>query len=239
MIDYNRIASEYARHRQVHPEVLKNLFVTGNIGAAAKILEVGCGTGNYIIALEALAGCSGWGIDASEKMLAKAAGRSEKIDFQAGQAEKLDFPPAFFDFVFSVDVIHHVVKQFEHFQAVYRVLKVGGKVCTVTDSDWIIRHRQPLSNYFPETIGVELERYPSISKLRDMMDRVGFTKITEHTVEFSYQLTDIQPYYDKAFSSLHLIREDAFQRGLNLMEQDLRVGPIQGVSRYLLLWGTK
>jgi len=239
VIDYDRIASQYAQHRQVHPAVLKNLLSTSRVGGASRVLEVGCGTGNYIIALEALAGSSCWGIDPSEQMLSRAGEGSRTIHFQPGQAERLDFPPDFFDLVFSVDVIHHVGDCFACFREAYRVLKAGGKVCTVTDSEWIIRHRQPLAAYFPETIDVELGRYPRIVELGDIMERVGFGAITEDTVEFAYQLTDIQAYRDKAFSALLLIPETAFQRGIERMEQDLRTGPIQCVSRYLLLWGTK
>ena len=58
-------------------------------------------------------------------------------------------------------------------------------------------------------------------------------------VEFRSPLADIQAYRDKAYSSLHLIPEDAFQRGIAQMEQDVRRGPIPCVSRYTLLWGSK
>ena len=239
VIDYDQVASEYARHRQVHPEVLRSLLLTSRVGSASRVLEVGCGTGNYIVALEALAGSSCWGIDPSEQMLSRARERSRKINFQLGKAERLDFSQDFFDFAFSVDVIHHVGNCLAYFREAYRVLRAGGKGCTVTDSEWIIRHRQPLAVYFPETVEVELGRYPRIAELRDIMERVGFGEVTEDTVEFAYQLTDIQAYRDKAFSSLLLIPEEAFQRGIERMEQDLRTGPIQCVSRYLLLWGTK
>lgn len=239
MVDYDKIALEYVQHRQVHPEVLKNLFLTSGIGLVSRVLEVGCGTGNYIAALETLASCSCWGIDPSEQMLSKARKQSEKIIYQLGKAERLDFPEDFFDLVFSVDVIHHVNNPMEYFQEAYRVLKTGGKLCTVTDSEWIIRHRRPLAVYFPETVEVDLDRYPHIPALRGAMKQVGFVDITEITVEFDYQLTDIQAYRDKAFSSLYLIPEEAFQRGIKRMELDLRTEPIQCMSRYLLLWGTK
>jgi len=239
VIDYDQIASEYARHRQVHPRVLKSLLLTSKVGSPSKVLEVGCGTGNYLVALKTLAGSSCWGIDPSEQMLSRARERSRTIHFQFGKAESLDFPPDFFDLVFSVDVIHHLGDRLAYFREAYRVLRADGKACTVTDSGWIIRHRQPLAVYFPETVEVELSRYPRIAELRDIMDRVGFGEMTESTVEFAYPLTDIQAYRDKAFSALLLIPEAAFQRGIERMEQDLRTGPIQCVSRYLLLWGAK
>lgn len=57
--------------------------------------------------------------------------------------------------------------------------------------------------------------------------------------ECEHQLIYIQAYRDKAFSSLHLISEAAFQRGIQRMERDLCSEPISGVSRYLLLWARK
>jgi len=236
-IEYDSIAAKYAQHRRAHPEVLKSLCKS--VQCTSKVLEVGCGTGNYIMAIESLIGCMCWGIDPSAEMLSRARERSQAIHFHAGQAERLDFPPAFFDLVFSVDVIHHISDRATYFQEAYRVLKPSGQLCTATDSKWIIRHRQPLALYFPETVESELERYPRIAELQRTMEQVGFNGIARRTVECTYALTDIQAYHDKAYSILHLIPASAFQRGLQRMERDLRAGPIRGVSRYTLLWGTR
>ncbi len=238
-VDYNSLALEYARHRQVLPEVLKNLIETGKLDSASQVLDVGCGTGNYMIAIESAIGCSCWGIEPSEKMLAKAQERARSVHFKMGKAEQLDYPAEFFDLVFSVDVIHHVSDRPAYFREAHRVLKKGGKVCTVTDSEEIIRHRQPMSVYFPETIEIELQRYPCIPDLRNMMVKAGFTGLQDTVVEENYELTDIQRYRDKAFSSLHLISAEAFEQGIQRMEQDLQDRPIPARPRYLLLWGVK
>jgi ubiquinone/menaquinone biosynthesis C-methylase UbiE len=172
-------------------------------------------------------------------MLARALENSQSVHFKIGSAEQLDFPSGTFDLVFSVDVIHHVIDRPAYFREAHRVLKKGGKVCTVTDSEEIIRHRQPLSVYFPETVEMELQRYPRISDLRTMMAEAGFTRIEETLAERAYELTDIQRYRDKAFSSLHLISAEAFERGIQRMEQDVQNHPIPATARYLLLWGVK
>ena len=239
LLDYDQIASQYARHRRVHPEVLRSLLEVSGISSASRVLEVGCGTGNYVLALASLVGCNCWGIDPSEQMLTRARERSSKVHFQPGRAERLDFPAGFFDLVFSVDAVHHVGDRLASFQEAYRALRLGGKTCTVTDSAWIIRQRQPLAVYFPETVEAELQRYPRLAQLRELMGRAGFDQVVETAVEFPYQLTDSQAYRDKAFSALHLISESAFQRGMERLEEDLRAGPIPCVSRYTLLWGEK
>jgi ubiquinone/menaquinone biosynthesis C-methylase UbiE len=239
MIDYDKVALDYAQHRRVHPEVLRGLLSTSAIGSSSRVLEVGCGTGNYIMAMETHAGCSCWGIDPSAEMLSRARQRSEKVNFQLGQAERIDLASDFFDLVFSVDVIHHIENRLAYFREAYRLLTANGKICTVTDSSWIIRHRQPLAVYFPETVKIDLHRYSRIADLREAMKKVGFSDYSETTVEHPYRVTDIEAYRDKAFSSLQLISEKAHREGIERMEKDLRTGPIPSVSRYLLLWGIK
>jgi ubiquinone/menaquinone biosynthesis C-methylase UbiE len=236
--DFGRIAAHYAKYRTVHPRVLEELLNSG-INSDSKVLEVGCGTGNYIIYIESIVGCQCWGIDVSKEMLEKAKERSKKVNFLIGRAEKLEFPEDFFDLVFSVNVIHHITARREYFKEAYRVIKAKGKVCTVTDSEWILRNRQPLTVYFPETLEVDLKRYPKIEELQQIMAQVGFKSIREKMVEHYYQLEDIQAYKNKVFSSLNLISEEAFQRGINRMEEDLKKGPIQCVSRFSLVWGEK
>lgn len=242
MIDYNRIAAEYARHRQIHPGVFRNIAEEAMLGCDSAVLDVGCGTGNYLLALEKETGCKGYGIDPSEEMLLRARARSSTLDLRVGSAQSLDFPDAAFDLILSTDVIHHVHRTGgcpAYLGEAFRVLRRGRKVCTVTDSEWVILHRKPLTFYFPETVEKELQRYPSMETLKGMTVEAGFKDIREDLEEFNYELTDIQAYRDKAFSSLHIIPDDAWGRGLARMEEDLKAGPIMCTAYYTVLWGTK
>lgn len=238
MIDYDEIASNYSKHRDIHPKVLEDLVSSGNIGKDSNVLEVGCGTGNYIIAINRAVGASSYGVDPSKKMLKKAKERTEKVVFKEGKGENLDFENSF-DLIFSVDVIHHMDSPSQYFEETYEALKKDGKICTVTDSEWIIRNRMPLSEYFPETIEADLGRYPKIDELKTQMARAGFTEIRGSIVEYSKEITDLKAYRKKTFSVLYLITDKAHKKGINSMEEDLREGPIRRISRYFLLWGTK
>jgi len=236
-IDYDHIAQVYARHRGIHPQVLAALCAA--VTPTSRVLEVGCGTGNYIAALQAEVGCSCWGVDPSAEMLAQARAHGPTVRFAQGRGEQLDLDPGSFDLLFSVDVIHHVADHAAYYRETYRVLAPGGQVGTATDSAWIIRHRHPLSTYFPETVPHELARYPRIDALRAHMVAAGFDDLDERTVEHTYQLHDVEAYRARTFSALHLISEGDFRRGLARMERDLARGPIICTPRYTLLWGTK
>jgi len=71
------------------------------------------------------------------------------------------------------------------------------------------------------------------------MRDVGFYNIEEEMTEYYYYLTDIGAYREKSFSSLNLISEEAFRKGIERMEEDLKNGPIPCVSRFTMLWGEK
>ncbi len=239
MIDYNTLASEYEKYRDVHPGVVDSLVSMGKVESSSRILEVGCGTGNYIGRIAELIGCQTYGIDPSDQMLSIAREKFPSLGLYLGKGEKLDFESGFFDLVFSVDVIHHIADPLSYFREAYRVLKRDGKVCTATESEWIIRNRRPQSLYFPESAEVELKRYPKISTINELMREAGFTAISETMVEREYELKDMEGYRKKVFSALLLITEEQFQRGLKRMEEDLLKGPIKGISRYLLVSGSK
>ena len=239
MIDYDQLAVDYAAHRKLHPEVVRSLVSHGQLTANSRVLEIGCGTGNYANAVREAAECPCWGIDPSVEMLARATSESRSIQFQLGAAEQLDFDDGSFTFVFSVDVIHHVSDHVKAFREAHRVLALGGRLCTVTDSHWIIQNRVPLATYFPDTIDVDLARYPSLAILERTMKQVGFAMIHQETVELPYRITDIQMFRDRAYSCLHLIAEGSFRDGIASMEQDLKYGPIECVARYSMLWGEK
>jgi ubiquinone/menaquinone biosynthesis C-methylase UbiE len=239
ILDYDALTAEYSTYRKVHPDVLLQLFDALRDKDHPCILEVGCGTGNYIRSIQAVLECDAWGIDPSAGMLTAAAERNQDVHLAQAYGENLPFTPGQFDFVFNVDVIHHVRGLTEFYAEMGRVLTPGGILCTVTESSELIRTRVPLSSYFPETVSHELERYPHIEKLVGLMISCGFEEIHQEVVRFPYLITDAGPFESRAFSTLHLISEEAFQRGLARLRADLEHGPVAACSHYLMLWGKR
>jgi ubiquinone/menaquinone biosynthesis C-methylase UbiE len=238
-MNYDRTASEYAAHRRVHGGVCQELIERGQVGPDTTVLEVGCGTGNYISALAGHCRCTAYGLDPSAGMLSHARAQAELVAWVLGRAEHLPFAGDIFDLVFSVDVIHHVADEPAFIREAARILCRGGQMCTVTDSADMIHQREILSGYFPDTAPIELARYPRISELEAWMAEAGLADLAVVNVEEPYKVTNAQPFRDKAYSSLHLIAEEAWQAGLARLECDLARGPIRGVSRYACVWGRK
>lgn len=236
-IEYNQSASEYAAHRQTHRGVYRELCAQAGLGPGSRVLEVGCGTGNYVSALAESFGCYACGLDPSIEMLARV--RSEQVRCLLGRAEELGVADGTFDLVFSVDMIHHVGDKGAFYREAARVLQPGGRLCTVTDSADMIRRREILSGYFPETVELELARYPRIVQLEAWMDAAGLAKFRVAAVEEPYQITSAQPFRDRAYSSLHLIPARAWRAGVERLERDLSRGPVGGVARYACVWAQK
>jgi ubiquinone/menaquinone biosynthesis C-methylase UbiE len=238
-ISYDERAEAYAKHRKVHPGVVAELIDSGLLTATTRVLDVGCGTGNYAAVLSEATGCRMSGIEPSTQMLDRARDAAPWEALVQGAAESLPFADDAFDLVMSTDAIHHIGDRDAYFREAARVLHPGGQIVTVTDSHDDIPRRRPLASHFPETITVELDRYPPVPQILNEMGRAGFTSTCLRQVSHDYELRDIQAYRDRAFSSLLLIDERAFARGIARLEADLVQGPIPCRSLYTMIWGTK
>jgi len=236
-LDYDARAAEYARHRKIHPEVLRQFIASGLFRPETRVLDVGCGTGNYAAALTAATSCRVSGVDPSGRMLEWACDAAPWDSLVRSGAESLPFSDDAFDVVMSTDVIHHILDRNAYFREAARVLRPDGRLVTITDSHDTIPRRRPLSSHFPETVDVELQRYPPVPTLLEEMARAGFIEPRLVEVSRDYDLEDIQAYKDRAFSSLILIEEEAFRRGISRLEADLALGPIPCVSLYTMIWG--
>jgi SAM-dependent methyltransferase len=96
-----------------------------------RVIDVGCGPGNYTRPLARAAGDGlTVGLDASEVMLASAAeqGGGENLVYVRGDACALPFADGSFDFACSVGVIHMVEEPLLALEEMVRVLAPGGRL---------------------------------------------------------------------------------------------------------------
>ncbi|MGV9415504.1 class I SAM-dependent methyltransferase [Nocardia sp. NPDC003693] len=116
--------------RAVHRTLLRH----ADIAPGARVLEIGCGTGNLTLAaLDAHPGADIIGTDpdplALERAQRKAHGRTG-IAFQHGYAQDLPFEDAAFDRVLSAFMLHHIPTELKSAVAAdaFRVLRPGGRL---------------------------------------------------------------------------------------------------------------
>jgi len=98
-------------------------------GPGMKVLDVGCGTGNFSIKLARL-GCVVTGIDISKEMLSVAAEKARmegfKVDFQSMDVTAMKFADESFDIVISMAALEFMKDHSDAIDEMFRVLKKGG-----------------------------------------------------------------------------------------------------------------
>jgi SAM-dependent methyltransferase len=168
----------------LYPWVLEPLErLTRGLPADAEVLEIGCGTGNYICALAGSRHDLMYaGFDVSGPMLEEGRARESRISFVHGDAAReFPFSDRSFRLAFAVDVIHHIENLPTFFQEASRVLVPGGSLVIVTDSADTLRRRS-LTRFFPEVLPIELRRYPGIPRLHQEAAGVGLLLVSEEEV---------------------------------------------------------
>ena len=88
-MDYDTLAPAYQRNRKPSSAVVAELRERGDVRQGTRVLEVGCGTGNHIIALQQETGCRAHGLDRSDSMLGYARARDSVVELRRGAAEQL------------------------------------------------------------------------------------------------------------------------------------------------------
>ena len=115
-----------------------NPFSLGEIPSGTHVLDIGCGSGVDALLAAKLAGASGkvLGIDLTMEMVQKANSNKkmmnrDNIDFQVARVQDLTGMEASFDLVISNGVFNLIPEKEVALQAVYRLLKPGGRLFLV------------------------------------------------------------------------------------------------------------
>lgn len=106
-----------------------------DIKAGIHFLDLGCGTGQAVRQVAALARYDGsfCGIDLSPRMIevARAAGGVKNVRFEVASAERLPLEDDFFDAVLCTNSFHHYRQPMKALEEIHRVLRRGGKLCVL------------------------------------------------------------------------------------------------------------
>lgn len=126
-LSYSHVVASYDKYRPGYPqEVCKTLVTRYGLNAAGRVLEIGCGTGQFTAHLAQI-GCPVDALDASADMVAFAQGKhpGPSVTFHASTFE--DFPAAeeSYDFITAATAFHWVGPQ-ARLHKTASLLKPGG-----------------------------------------------------------------------------------------------------------------
>jgi SAM-dependent methyltransferase len=163
----------------------KDFFAPLVLRPGLNVLEVGCGTGDFLRLLASLLSSgTAAGEDLSETMIAEARQRSaENIDnlsFRVGTVLDLPFPAASFDRVLATQLLVHVPDPAKALMEMKRVLAPSGMI-SITEVDWgtlVVQSSEgELGRRFSDLACRELRNGLIIRELPGQLRELGFNDI--------------------------------------------------------------
>ncbi len=240
-IDYNHISADYSIYRNASSTVINHILEKIKSKNIKKILEIGCGTADYLYALTQQLKCDSCGFDNSGSMIDEANKKNPGLNLSVNDLHSVfDYNDDFFDLVYSIDVIHYVKDLNHYFKEIKRVLDKNGLVLTITDSEEDLENRT-ITKYFPESLEIEKSRYPGVYKIVENMKSNDFKGIEITHSERECKMNDkvFQKFKNKAFSSIRLISDKSFEDGIKKIEKDMENNKCFVKELYTYIWGVK
>ena len=149
------------------------------------MLDAGCGTGNYIAAMQQHIGTM-HGLDLNKGMLVQARHkfpRDASVHLLQGSLDCLPYRDAMFDGMICNQVVHHLStgEEAEPFSRLrnlmveaYRVLRSGGVLVFNTSSHRQLRDGYWWADLIPAAVHKIARRFPTLACMRRMLEEVGF-----------------------------------------------------------------
>lgn len=215
--EYDPVATIYAGGRWPLPWKAASLEQALAGAPEGPVLDVGCGTGDYLLALEALVPRRRFfGLDISPGMLAIARRRSPQVRLLLADA-RCAWPvrPRSMAAAYSVDVLHHLDHLDSYFREAARALDTDGRLILITDSEQDLEARS-LARFFPETVAVNRGRYPTLPALCALARASSFDPVAEVPCDGHLALDDrlMAALSSKAMSELRELSDQAHSAGM-------------------------
>ncbi|WP_132249950.1 class I SAM-dependent methyltransferase [Natranaerovirga pectinivora] len=241
---YDQIGKTYDTTRKADPEIVNRLYYHLQLDKGAAVLDIGCGTGNYTVALNQK-GLSMTGMDISSTMIDSAQAKKPDMNWVKGDSSCIPFEDFSFDGAISSLVIHHYNDLEGPFQEAYRIIN-NGRYVILTSSPEQMRNYW-LVEYFPKAMESSWLQMPSVEKTTENLRRVGFTIVGTETFMIQPSLQDfflysgkynpkiyLDPIVRKGISTFaSLADKEEIRKGCQRLREDMESGRISEIlSKY-------
>jgi len=221
-VNYDQIAPTYDQRYTVDrfEGIATALRSVAQDVGAERILEVGCGTGRWLVELLPTAR-EVYGVDLSLGMLGQARQRPEPFSLICGHASHLPFPDSVFDLIFCVNAFHHFPQPHVFICEARRLLRPGGALAIIGMDPHCRRDRWYIYDYFAGTQATDLHRFSSGGAVLDWMVAAGFARVEWRVVEHIMghhrgRAVLEDPILQKhGTSQLALLTDEAYTAGMN------------------------
>ena len=213
---YDTIGRTYDTTRKADPTLTRCLVRHLNFRRGARYLDIGCGTGNYTVALQQL-GARMHGLELTSTMIAKARAKSDRVRWIQGDAEALPFRDRSFDGAMGTFTIHHMKNPRHAIKEVFRVIDRGRFVIFTADNEQSRGYW--LNEYFPAGMAAMFKQMPLSSDVIEHLERAGFTAIDSEPWEIPGDIQDWFLYAGKYRPDIYL--DPAVRAGISTFAQGL------------------
>ncbi len=204
---FDQIAEDWRKRGVVEPERLKSFVESLNCPSGSLILDAGCGSGNWSVALARL-GYRVYGFDISSQMVAEAqivlgeAGLSpEQVNVSLGDTEDIKFPNGTFDAIICFNVLDFVPQPGKALQEFWRVLKPGGRLILLSLGGYSPVKRQWWKRFLPESQEPQVGNNILPWEMEALLEELGW-QIIEQEPLFGPGMNGITNNFDAENASL-------------------------------------
>jgi len=213
---YDAIGRTYDTTRRADPDLTRCLKRHLNFRPGARYLDIGCGTGNYTVALQQL-GARMYGLELTSTMLAKARLKSDRVRWIQGNAESLPFRDRCFDGATGTFTLHHMKHPERAIEEVFRVIDHGRFVIFTADLPQSSGYW--LNEYFPVGMAAMHKQMPPAADIVRHLEHAGFTAIKLDPWEIPEDIQDWFLYAGKYRPEIYL--DPAVRAGISTFAQGL------------------
>jgi SAM-dependent methyltransferase len=222
-VDYDIISATYDGARSVNAELAEAILREANLASGARVLDVGCGTGNIEAALAKIVDLRVVGVDLSLGMLGEARSKVPQADWIQADCANLPLKDKAFDCALMLYMAHHLTDFRSVIESVHGVLRSGRLVILTASHEQI--ENSFMSRFFPSYAPIDKSRFPTIESILEAMRAAGFSDVSSRAIavtKVTHDNNSLRKVESKHVSTFHLMSDEEFRLGLEKMRQYIR-----------------